>query len=346
MTDKSKNSRAEAILASLVEHYIYHGQPIGSKTLAEVTHLGLSSASIRNIMADLEGAGYLLQPHTSAGRIPTALAYRFFVDSLLTVKSVDRDELLELQLQFSHSETTQNLMKHTTSVLSGLTHLAGIVSVPKLQSLTLRQIEFLPLTDKRVLVILVVNEKDVQNRIIQTDRQYTSSELEVATNFLNAHFAGKELDEIQRELLAEMTKEKSSLDQYMQTILDITAKTLETTQSEEDEYIVAGESNLLSGSNPANLQHLKGLFDAFTQKRDIVHLLEQSVRAEGVQIFIGEESGCDAFGEFSVVTSPYRANGKVMGVLGVIGPTRMHYEKVIPLVDVTAKLLSSALEEK
>jgi heat-inducible transcriptional repressor len=345
--DKHIDKRAQAILASIVEHYINHGEPIASKTLAAFSPTGLSSASIRNIMAELEAAGYLLQPHTSAGRVPTVLAYRLFVDSLLTTQELSADHFGQLKQQLRPSDSTQHLVKQTSTLLSGLTSLAGMVTVPRAQRLTLRQIEFLPLSERRVLVILVLNDKEVQNRIIHTEKQYTDSELQVATQFLNAHFAGKELAEIQKELLDDMVKDKTNLDEYLQIVLTISRQALEDVpEAEEDELVMAGERNLIAQSDLHSVDQVRALLDAFAKKRDMLHLLEQCLHAPGLQIFIGEESGFDAFGDFSVIASPYRANGRVVGVLGVIGPTRMNYEKVIPLVDVTAKLLSAALEEK
>lgn len=337
------NEREQYILKALIERYIREGQPVGSKALAEEGAIALSSATIRNVLAELEDAGYIFSPHTSAGRVPTVSGYRFFIDTLLTLKPIDAAQIAHYKLQLRGKMSVSELMQSTSHLLSGVTHQVGLVTLPRLEQMILRHVEFLPLSQQRVLIILVLNEQDVQNRIIETDRVYSASELEQAANYLNAQFAGKDLPFIRKELLDALQSDKEQLNQGMDVVLDMATGLLEE-QSDQDDVMVAGHSNLLDLASTRGIDSLKGLFDAFSQKRDILHLLDQCLRVDGVQIFVGEESGHKILEDCSVITAPYFADGQILGVLGVVGPTRMDYERVIPIVDMTAKLLSTALE--
>lgn len=338
------SERAKHLLHILVQRYITEGQPVSSKMLAEGKALALSSASIRHIMADLEEHGFLSSPHTSAGRIPTTQAYRLFVDTLLTTENTDTIATNEIHDAMPADTDTKGLVTSVSNLLSDFTHLAGIVTVPKVEHMALRQVEFLALSGNRVLVILVVNGQEVQNRIIHTNRMYSPSELQQAANFINQHYAGFDVADLYHQVLSAMRHDQQAMERLSQTILDIAEKTFEPMGDDED-FVVSGQDSLFDIAEQANTERLRELFDAFQQKRDILHLLERCLQTEGVQIFIGEESGFGALGDCSVVTAPYLIDKKRVGVLGVIGPTRMLYQQVIPVVDVTAKLLTAVLNK-
>lgn len=349
MTDGSKSSlyilskRAQHLFKVLVERYISEGQPVGSRTLARDAGLDLSPATIRNVMADLEEVGLIRAPHTSAGRMPTVRGYRLFVDTLLTVKQPLSNETTQrIWNNLGALRDTQSLIKRASTLLSEVTCLAGIVMLPRTEQQALTHVEFLPLSDKRVLVILVINTSEVQNRIIYTERDYTSAELQQAANYLNQAFRGRELSAVRDKLLREMMVAREAVDRMMQTAIEMAQQVFEPGESRED-YVLAGQTNLM-GMAEFDIDQLRQLFEAFNQKRDILHLLDQALSAQGMQIFIGEESGYSFLDDCSVVTSTYQADGRVLGVLGVIGPTRMSYERVIPIVDLTAKILGSALK--
>lgn len=343
MSEITVNSRAQQVLKILVERYIQDGCPIGSKTIAG--EVGLSSATIRNILADLEEAGFLASPHTSAGRVPTELGYRLFVNGLLTVQPLDGSVLLDLKDKLNPDLNTQNLVQSASSLLSGLTQMIGVVALPRRNKMELRQVEFLPLTGNRVLVILVLNNREVQNRIIYSDRIYSQSELQQAANYLNAHYVGKDLLTARKELLESMQTDRDNVAHLLQAVIDMANKAFTAPDENNKDYAIAGQNHFLSFSKEANLERLRLLFDAFTQKEEILSLLDHSLEAEGIQIFIGKESGCEAFDECSIVTTSYAVDGELVGSLGIIGPTRMPYERVITAVDVTAKLLSAALNQ-
>lgn len=337
------NQRAQQVLKILVERYIQDGSPIGSKTIAAEYDIGLSAASIRHILGDLEEAGLLTSPHTSAGRVPTEMGYRLFVDSLLTVKPLEGETVQELKMKLDPDLTTTNLVKSASTLLSGLTQLIGVVALPKHDRLELRQVEFLALSGNRVLVILVLNNREVQNRIIHTNRCYSQTELQSAANYLNTHYSGKDLFIARKELLAAMEKDRYQVEGLLQTAIDIANKAFIPLDENKD-YVMAGQNNLLN-TKEANLDRLRQLFDAFTQKQEILNLLDYSLQAEGIQIFIGKESGFETFDDCSIVTSSYSVDGELVGSLAVIGPTRMRYDRAISAVDVTAKLLSAALNQ-
>ena len=342
MASKEITERASVLLKTLVERHIRDGQPVGSRTLLEEAGLPVSAATIRNVMSDLEERGYLVSPHTSAGRIPTAMGYRLFVDSLLQVQPLEQEAVSVVRNELNPDKSATELVQSASSLLSSITAQAGLVTVPRQEANQLRQVEFLPLSGDRVLVILVINEREVQNRIIHTQRAFTEEQLREAANMVNQRFAGQALNHVQEQILNEMREARSQIDAYLEASLDLASKALDQEQTEE-EYVVAGESRLLGNATAEEMLKLRELFDAFEQKKDLLHLLERCSHAQGVQVFIGEEAGYDVFGDYSVITAPYTDAARNLGVLGVIGPTRMAYERVIPIVDLTARMLSQAL---
>ncbi|MGR8933747.1 MAG: heat-inducible transcriptional repressor HrcA [Gammaproteobacteria bacterium] len=339
------NDRSLKLLKALVERYISDGQPVGSRVLSKDSDLNLSPATIRNVMADLEELGLVHSPHTSAGRVPTVSGYRLFVDSLLTVKPPDTLDVQRLQRSLSTLDDVNNVISVASKLLSDVTRMAGVVTLPKRELVSLRHIEFLPLSNTRVLVIFVTNEKEVHNKIIHTSKQFTPAELQQASNYLNAVFSGRSLAAIREAVLKDLQEDQQRMTQAMRDAVTMAQLTFDE-QSAKDDYVLSGETNLMGFSELSDLEHLRHLFEAFSQKRAVIHLLDQCLQADGVQIFIGEESGYRPFEQCSVVTSSYSINEQVVGVLGVIGPTRMAYEKIIPFVDITAKLLSAALNPK
>jgi len=343
--DPVLNERAQHLLKTLVERYIREGQPVGSRALSRDSALDLSAATVRNVMADLEELGLLRSPHTSAGRVPTARGYRFFVDTLLSVEPLDTADVASLEQQLDPDQDPATLMETASGLLSSITHLAGIVMLPRQDHATLRQVEYLPLSEHQVLAILVVNEREVQNRIIRTERRYTASELERAASYINSMCAGKDIYSVRQRLLSELKTTREHMNRMMLAAIEMADKAFDP-RPPSDDFVVAGQTNLMEYGELSDMEKLRQLFDAFNGKRDILHLLDQSLNASGVQIFIGEESGYEVLDECSVVTSPYEAEGEVLGVLGVIGPTRMAYDRVIPIVDLTARLLGAALNKQ
>lgn len=342
------NERKQRLLMALVERHIRHGQPVGSKTLASGSGLAVSPATIRNLMAELEDMGLLASPHTSAGRVPTERGYRLYVDTLLASSTMERPDNArlreELRQMLAPDQSPEALVSQASRSLAELTRMAGLVAVPRRDVTTLRQVEFLPLSGQRVLVVLVVNRSEVQNRIIHTSRDYTEIELRQAANYINKTYAGCDLDNICEGLLSTMDADRAQMDVLMQATMDIAGKALRQDRKDSD-YVVSGESNLLEGGQMDSIEKVRDLFDAFNRKRDILHLLERSMKADGVQIFIGRESGYQPFEEYSLVSAPYKVDNGPVGVLAVVGPTRMDYEKVIPTVDITARILSAALTQ-
>jgi len=345
MNNAALNERAQHVLRVLVERYIQDGQPIGSKTIATEASVAMSPATIRNVMSDLEEAGFIHSPHTSAGRVPTAQGYRLFVDSLLTIKPLEKMDVSELEKNINQNVELPQLMQSASSLLSRITKLTGLVTIPKREKLILHHVEFLPLSNNRVLVILVLNDKEVQNRIIHTDKNYQRDELLQASNYLNAEYAGKDLSLIRQDLLSTMQKMRQEVNTVMKTIIDV-AEEVFTPDEEQSDYVLSGESNLISASNEEELTQLQSLFETFAEKQKILELLDHCLNADGVQLFIGEESGINVFDNYSLVTAPYSVEGDVVGMLGVIGPKRMAYDRIIPAVDITAKLLSAALNQE
>jgi heat-inducible transcriptional repressor len=337
------SERAQLLLKALVCRYIREGQPVGSKALVEESGLPISAATARNVMGDLEALGLIRAPHTSAGRVPTVQGYRFFVDTLITMQPPERLPLSTLELELNPDKSSRELVASASQLLSRITAQAGLVTLPRQERLTLRQVEFLSLLDNRVLVILVMNEREVQNRVIHTRRPYSQIELTQAANLINQRYAGADLAAVRRAIVAAMADDKQHIDHYLQASLDLASQALEEQQSQRD-YLVAGETQLLGSAAPEELDKLRDLFEAFQRKRDILELVDRCIQADGVQIFIGEEAGYEVLGNFSVITAPYQVGNERVGVLGVIGPTRMAYDRVIPIVDVTARMLSRALQ--
>ena len=346
--DEQLNERAQHLLRVLVESYIRDGQPVGSRSLSRESGLQLSSATIRNVMADLEELGFVASPHTSAGRIPTDKGYRFFVDSLLKVQPLEAAAVAEIERQFEAvRESGKDLVSTVSQLLSSVTRLAGVVTLPRATQASITQIEFVGLSENRVLVVLVYGEREVQNRIIQLERYYSPDELRRASNFLNDQFRGRSLDEVRQEILRQLSETRAHLNQVMLEAISMAQHLFEGRAPDgELEYVIKGETNLMSLAELSGVERLRRLFEAFNEKRDFLHLLDHSLRAEGVQIFIGHESGYRILDDCSVVTAPYGSPGSAFGVLGVIGPTRMAYERVIPIVDMTAKLLGAALNSR
>jgi heat-inducible transcriptional repressor len=331
------------LLKTLIERYIEDGEPVGSRTLSRYSNLDLSPATIRNVMSDLEEMGFIASPHTSAGRIPTPQGYRFFVDTLLVVKELASRELHQLEDQL-HPDNPQRVIHAASQLLSELSRFAGIVMTPRRRELTFRQIEFLRLSEKRVLLIVVTPQGDVQNRILVTEHDFSPAELVSAANFINQHYSGHSFEDVRQRLNQELRELRQDMIQLMTAAVEAGNQAV----SEGSEpYVITGERNLLSVRDLSqDLSRLRQLFELFEQKTRLAQILDLSLRGEGVQVFIGGESGVSAPDEVSVVTAPYSVNGTVVGTVGVIGPTRMAYDRVVPIVDVTAKLLSSALSKQ
>lgn len=335
------DSRARQLLRALVSQYVANGQPVGSRALAKTSGLDVSPATIRNVMSDLEELGLVAAPHTSAGRVPTVQGYRVFVDSLLEVTPLDQPQVEELRRELPATATTPDLLNSASALLSQVTHFVGVVTVPRHQEVPFRHIDFVPLDQRRTLVILVFTDGQVQNRVIELERAYTPGELEQVANFLNAQFSGQRLDEIRLRLLRDMQETSNQMNRLMATTVELAQAAFQG--APQPDMFVAGQTNLMGVHDLANLERLRELFEAFQRKRDLLAVLERCARAEGVRLFIGEESGFAALDNYSLITAPYGVGGRVLGVLGVIGPTRMAYERVIPVVQATAQILSGAL---
>jgi heat-inducible transcriptional repressor len=345
--DEALSERAQRLLRMLIESYIRDGQPVGSRALSRESGLQLSSATIRNVMADLEELGFVASPHTSAGRVPTDKGYRFFVDTLLQLRGPDETASAEMRRQFEASrDSSTDLIASVSQLLSSVTQLAGVVTVPRTRQASITQIEFVALSENRVLVVLVLNDREVQNRVIQLERHYPADELKRATNYLNEQFRGRSLREVRQEILRQLSEAHAHLNQIMLDAISMAQQVFEGGTESRLEYVIKGETNLMGAADLTSVEKLRRLFEAFNEKRDFLHLLDQSLKAEGVQIFIGHESGYRILDDCSVVTAPYADSDGVVGVLGVIGPTRMAYERVIPIVDMTAKLLGAALNSR
>ena len=332
------------MLRVLIQRFIRDGQPVGSRTLSKDAGLELSPATIRNVMSDLEDMGLVSAPHTSAGRIPTSRGYRLFVDTLVRYREPKDGDLQKLRTQLGDTgDDPGQIVKSVSRMLSDITSMAGVVSVPRGQHATLRQIEFLPLSDNRILVILVINDREVQNRILHVNRDYSASELTQAANFINEHYSGVEMPTVRDRLVEDMENLRSSMNQAMVDIIAVAQSALGEKPGSASEFVMAGETKLMNFAELSDIDTLRRLFEAFSKKRLILDLLDRSIDADGVQVFIGEESGFRILDDCSVVTAPYHLDDDTVGVLGVIGPTRMAYDRVVPIVDLTARLLQSAL---
>lgn len=355
--DKPLDPRARQLLRTLIGRYIRDGEPVGSQTLARHAGLDVSPATIRNILADLEDAGLLCSPHTSAGRVPTPQGYRVFVDSLLQLRPLPESELARLRHELPAGSGTQSLLGNASELLSAMSHFVGVVSVPRREQFAFRHIDFVPLDAQRVLAILVFADNDVQNRIIQTRRAYDAGELERVANYLNHHFAGCPLPDIRAALVRELKLARSEMETLLAHTVELAEQALvgsgelmHNDSLHSEGVLLAGQTRLMGVQDLSDLDRLRELFEAFARKREILQLLERTLRAPGVRIFIGEETGLAPLEGMSLVTAPYRAGGtaegQVLGVLGVIGPTRMAYERVIPVVQAAADVLGAALDTR
>ena len=336
------NERAQHLLKVLIDKYIKSGYPVSSRMLSKDSSIGISSATIRNVMSELEDLGFLQAPHTSSGKIPTIKGYRFFVDTLVNLKPPKYEELERLEDDFKSTDS-QSLVLSASNFLSGVTKLAGVVTIPRKVSMVLKQIEFLKLSDYRVLAIIVLNDMDVQNKILTTKKNYSRNELIEAGNYLTKEFGHLELSKARELLIEQLTRTGDRMSSIMSGAIDMANQAFPEINS-ESEFIVAGETNLMGDEGLNDVHKLKELFEAFGRQSDLLELLNQSLYIDGVQIFIGQESGYEILDDCSIVSAPYSNEDDTIGVLGVIGPTRMEYEKVIPVVDITAKLLASALK--
>jgi heat-inducible transcriptional repressor len=337
------DERARTLLKTLVERYIADGQPVGSRTLSRASGLELSPATIRNVMADLEDLGLIASPHTSAGRVPTARGYRLFVDTMMTARPIDLEHVpadIAGARQHLQPDQPQRVIAQAAQMLSSLSNFVGVVTAPR-RAGVFHHIEFMRLGEKRVLVILVSTDGDVQNRVLFTPRDYSQAELSEATAMLNSHYAGLGMDEVRERL----RREVDSLRGEIALLMKAAVQTGQDALAEEGEQVVvSGERNLLGVEDFGNdLGSLRKMFNLFEQKTELMRLLENSSRAEGVRIYIGGESGVVPYEELSIVSAPYEVDGRVVGTLGVIGPTRMAYDRMIQLVDITARLVSNAL---
>ncbi|HWM30023.1 MAG TPA: heat-inducible transcriptional repressor HrcA [Woeseiaceae bacterium] len=338
------NERAQYLLKVLIQRFIRDGQPVGSRTLSRDSGLDLSPATVRNVMSDLEELGFVSSPHTSAGKVPTPRGYRLFVDTLVRYKPPKGGDIRQLQAQFEQQfNDSDELLSAVSSMLSKITSMAGVVTLPRVQQATLRQIEFLSLSEKRVLAILVINDREVQNRILHTDRAYTADELQRAANYINENYAGTDLMQIRERLISDLERTRDSMNRAMHDIIAVAQAAMQGT-APKNEVLLAGETNLMDFAELSDLETLRRLFEAFSRKRFMLDLLDRSINAKGVQVFIGDESGVQILDNCSVVTAPYTVGDGTIGVLGVIGPTRMPYDRVVPIVDVTARLLGTALK--
>jgi len=338
--DIAHDPRARQLLRTLVSRHIRDGEPVGSQTLARHAGLDVSPATIRNILASLEDAGLLAAPHTSAGRVPTAQGYRLFVDSLLQVRPLPDEEVARLRSELPAGAGTQALLGSTSELLSAMTHFVGMVSVPKRETFAFRQIEFVALDPHRVLAILVFADGEVQNRVVQVRRAFDPAELEQAARYLNAHFAGQPLATIRASLLRDLRDARSEMERLLASSVELAEQAFAPSR---DDMLLAGQTRLMGLQELADLDRLRALFEAFAEKRELLQLLERTAKAPGMRVFIGEETGLAPLEGMSLVTAPYGHEGRTLGVLGVIGPSRMAYDRVIPVVEAAAAALGAAL---
>jgi heat-inducible transcriptional repressor len=338
------DERAQILLRHLIQSYTNDGHPVGSKSLAQQSGLDVSSATIRNIMARLEEMGLVDSPHTSAGRIPTQAGYRLFIDSLLEVRDLGKSAELLINNAFSTDQTSTDLIQTASSMISQVTHLTGLISVTKPAHVEVRHLEFMKLSDRRILVILVVNSDQVHNKVIHVDRDYTDLELTEVARLLSRYLIGTDFYHAREKLLIEIKQHKAAVNEIMESVLDVMGSVCN--ESDEDALLTSGESNLLQFAELSDIKTLRELFEIFNQKRDLLHILEGCSTTNGVEIFIGTESGYSVLHDCAVIGAPYSIGNEVVGVVGVIGPKRIEYDKVIPAVDLTARLLSSALNSQ
>ncbi|MGV6827723.1 MAG: heat-inducible transcriptional repressor HrcA [bacterium] len=343
-TDPVLNERARHFLKVLVERYIQDGQPVGSRTLSRDAGMDLSPATIRNVMADLEEVGLISSPHTSAGRIPTISGYRVFVDSLISLKPMEGSQVDQLRQEIGVEDSPHHLIESASKLLSNVTHMAGVVMIPGRNTTILKEIQFISLSSTRVLVVMVSHDGEVLNRIMERPSGFDRNDLESAARFLNERYSGLSIDQMRALIVSDMSDDRKELNQMMSKALEMANQTLE--RDSDSACVVAGQTNLMDFDEFAQVDTLRKLFDAFSEKQEILNLLDNCAHSDGIQIYIGNESGYGAFQDCSVVTAPYQTGNEAAGVLGVIGPTRMAYDRVIPIVDVTAKLLGAALKSR
>ena len=343
---ESLNTRQELLLKALVESFISDGQPVGSTKLSKTSDLGVSSATIRNVFVDLEDLGYIYSPHKSAGRVPTELAYRMFVDKMIKVQPVNNDLIKRLKPNLSKNIERKNIVKNTNEILSNITGLTGLISLPTQKNMELKQIDFLNLSDNKILAILINKNNDVENKIINLENSYSASELQEAANYLNKIISGQSLHHIRKILLNELDDMRKDMNSIMSSAITFGKKLFldNDDTNKDDDLLVSGQTRLMNCKELSDIEKLKTLFEAFSEKNNILHLLDKSISSDGVKIFIGAESGYNVLDDCSVVSAPYKFDNDVVGVLGVIGPKRMAYDRVIPIVDITAKLLTDALK--
>ena len=343
MKNKTPSDRAKQILSAIINNYIEEGTPIGSKKLSTYNRFNLSPATIRNVMSDLEHLGFIASPHTSAGRIPTSKGYRFFIDRLLELQPVDNNEIASIKDTVSQTKSSnKDLATNVSTILSAITQLAGIVTVPKTQKSTLKEIDFIPLSEQRVLAIVVINDSEVENKILQMKRNYSRDELQISANYLNQNYVGRSFEYIKNDLLTKLKETSALANSLMNNIINIADELL--INQNKDEYVVTGKNQLLDFEELSDINRLKDLFDALNEQQQLLQLLDKSMSTSNVQIFIGQESGYRIFDNCTLITAPYTNEMGSVGVLGVIGPTRIAYQRVIPIVNVTAKLLSQSLK--
>jgi heat-inducible transcriptional repressor len=335
--------RAQTLLKTLIERYIAEGQPVGSRALSKISGLDLSPATIRNVMSDLEEMGLIVSPHTSAGRIPTPRGYRIFVDTLMTVQHIDQNKVESALQPRSQPEQPGRIIQNAAQLLSSLSQFAGVVLTPRQESV-FKQIEFLRLSERRILLVVVDPAGNVHNRLLITETDYTPPQLVQAANFINQNYGGQSFEHVRHKLQTELRQLRDDMTRLMQAAIEAGSEAM---SDDSSEVVISGERNLLSVSDLAHdMTSMRKMFDMFEQKTGLLKLLDVSSKASGVQIFIGGESQLVPMDDMSIVTAPYKVNDRIVGTLGVIGPTRMAYERVIPIVDITAKLLSSALSQQ
>lgn len=339
------NERSQLLFKNLMALYLNEGKPVGSSALAKLPDVGVSSATVRNVMADLERMGLIHSPHTSAGRIPTDQGFRVFVDSILTVQPVNMALERQVQQGLVQASTQHELLDSASNILSGLTGMASVVMVPNREQEVLRHIDFVRLGDRRALVVLVLNDQDIQNRIIEFEEDINAEQLVRAANYLNEHFAGRHLSEVKTLLVGRLDALRQNMDQLMLSIMEATDEVIEQKMHQTMPYFVSGQTNLLNYQELADTEKLKALFHSFEEHSDMLKLFDKSLHAKGLQVFIGQECGNETYQNCSVITTPYEVDNEIMGVLGVIGPSRMPYDKIVPKVDMTARILSSLLNK-
>jgi heat-inducible transcriptional repressor len=345
--DSPLSERAQQLLKVLIESYIRDGQPVASRSLSRDSGLSLSTATIRNVMADLEAYGFVSSPHTSAGRVPTPKGYRFFIDTLLQVQPMEQVAAEQMRQHLRFAVDSRAVVASASQLLSNITQRAGVVSLQAPPAASLTHIEFLPLSDQRVLAILVFDDREVQNRVVHLERAVPAEELRRAAAMLNEQVRGRTVAEVREDLINQLSEMRERLNQGMGDTISVAQQLFaDTPQRADMELMVAGETKLMGFAELSSVEKLRRLFDAFNEKRDILQLLDLSLHGQGVQIFIGQESGYQILDDCSVVTAPYSSDTGAVGVIGVIGPTRMAYERVIPIVDLTAKLLGAALNSR